>query len=42
MKVKLNIDSKKMFMPLKKVKGTTEQRLQQARELNVEFYKNLR
>ena len=30
-----------MFMPLKKVKGTTEQRLQQARELNVEFYKNL-
>lgn len=41
MKVKLNIDSKKMFMSLKKVKGTTEQRLQQARELNVEFYKNL-
>lgn len=27
-----------MFMPLKKVKGTTEQHLQQARELNVEFY----
>lgn len=41
MNVKLNINSKKMFMPLKNVKGTTEQRLQQARDLNVKFYENL-
>ena len=37
----IKIDGKKMFMPLKKAKGTTEQRLQRARELNLQFYDNL-
>lgn len=37
----VKIDGKKMFMPLKKAKGTTEQRLTKARNLNVEFYENL-
>lgn len=37
----IKIDGKRMFMPLKKAKGTTEQRLQRARELNLQFYDNL-
>ena len=37
----IKIDGKKMFMSLKKAKGTTEQRLQRARELNLQFYDNL-
>lgn len=37
----LTINRKKMFLPLKKVKGSAEQRLQRARELNLQFYDNL-
>lgn len=38
---KLTINKTKMFLPLASAKGTTEQRLQKARLLNLDFYKNL-
>lgn len=39
--MKVSLDSKKMFLPLKKVKGTAQQRMQKARNLNLAFYEAL-
>ena len=39
--VKLSINKSKVFLPLSMSKGTTEQRLQKARLLNLRFYDNL-
>ena len=39
--IKISIDKSKTFLPLNIAKGTTEQRLQKARLLNLKFYDNL-
>ena len=39
--MKLSINKSKTFLPLSMAKGTTEQRLQKARLLNLKFYDNL-
>lgn len=39
--VNVSINKSKMFLPLSSAKGTTEQRLEKARSLNLKFYKNL-